>query len=300
VVKRVVYATIGVIILALAGSIPAYLALGQEGGQQANVTITVQPSFGTPGGGGGSAVAIPGCPVGEVATTGRAASTGLVFQDFVIKSFDKRLRLLLNQGTVILTPDGKCPRCIGIHEMTPPPSPPEGARLIGAGYDVAPDLTAFTPPVTIIYSYDPKDIPEGITEENLSIALYDEATGEWMKLECLVDTEAHTITAKISRFNDLAVLVYEPVAAPETTPAPTPTLTPTPIPTPTLTPTPTPTPAEPTPAKTFNWWLIVTIIAALAAAAAIYFYRGRLSPLYQRSVKQSRRWWSQIKRVKKQ
>jgi hypothetical protein len=373
VVKRVVYATIGVIILALAGSIPAYLALGQEGGQQANVTITVQPSFSTPGGGGGSAVEIPGCPAGEVATTGRAASTGLVFQDLVIKSFDKRLRLLLNQGTVILTPDGKCPRCIGIHEMTPPPSPPEGARLIGAGYDVAPDLTAFTPPATIIYSYDPKDIPEGITEENLSIALYDEATGEWMKLECLVDTEAHTITAKIGRFNDLAVLGYEPVAAPAPASFQSDYLTISPGEIETgqtvnisltvtnggectgscpvmlriegvveeikeitleagdsetvsfsvarqlagtysvevngLTgsfevkqPQPTavePTPAEPTPTEPTNWWLIVIIIATLAAAAAIYFYRGRLSPLYQRSVKQSRRWWSQLRRIKR-
>jgi hypothetical protein len=211
VVKKAVYAIIAIIILALAGSLPAYLALGQEGSQQATVTITAQPVYIPPRGGGVPGV-VPDCPAGEVATGNRASSTtGLVFRDFVIKSFDKKFSLFIDQGIVVLTPDGKCPRCIGIHEMTPPPSPPEGAHLIGTGYDVVPDLTAFTPPATIIYSYDPKDIPEGIAEENLSIALRDEATGEWMKLDCLVDTEAHTITAKIGRFNDLAVLGYEPV-----------------------------------------------------------------------------------------
>jgi hypothetical protein len=211
-VRRVVYAIIAIIILVLAGSLPTYLALGQGGDQQATVTVTARPSYGQPVGGGGVPGVAPRCPSGEVATTGRATSGGLVYRDFVIKSFDKKISLFLDQGTVVLTPDGKCPQCIGIHEMTPPPSSPEGAHLIGAGYDVVPDLTAFTPPATIIYSYDPKDIPEGIAEENLSIALRDEATGEWMKLDCLVDTEAHTITAKIGRFNDLAVLGYEPAA----------------------------------------------------------------------------------------
>jgi hypothetical protein len=211
-VKRLVYAIIAIIILILAGSLSTYLALGQGDDQQATVTITARPSYGQSVGGGGAPGVVPGCPAGEVVTTGRATSGGLVFRDFVIKSFDKKFSLFLDQGIVVLTPDGKCPRCIGIHEMTPPPSPPEGAHLIGTGYDVIPDLTAFTPPATTIYSYDPKDIPEGVAEENLSIALRDEATGEWMKLDCLVDTEAHTITAKIGRFNDLAVLGYEPAA----------------------------------------------------------------------------------------
>jgi hypothetical protein len=287
VVKRLVYAIIGIIILALAGSIPAYLASGQEGGQQATVTITAQPDYSPPRGGtprGG-----PVCPAGEVATSSRVTSSGLVFQDFTIRSFDRKFSLFLDKGIVILTPDGKCPKCIGIHEMAPQPAPPEGAHFIGACYNATPDLTAFTPPTTIIYSYDLNDIPEGIAEESLAIALSDAATGEWMKLDCVVDTQTHTITAKIGRFNDLAVLCYEP-AVPEPTTPPPPTLTltttptPTPIPTPTTPPTPPPTPttgelapAEPTPTKPFNWWLTgeITAAAVAVAAAAIYLYRRR-------------------------
>jgi hypothetical protein len=305
VVKRLVYAVIGVIILALAGSIPAYLALGQEGSQQATITITAQPAYSSPGGGGGgggSPVEIPRCPTGEVATGNRVSSTtGLVFQGFVIKSFDKKLSLFLDQGITVLTPDGQCPRCIGLHEMTASPSLPEGAHLIGAGYDAVPDLTAFTPPATIIYGYDPDDIPEGIAEESLVIALRDPATGEWMKLDCLVDTEAHNITAKIGRFNDIAVLGYEP-EAPTTAPTTAPTSPPTSAPE--LTPIPPTTPAIPpetTPTEPFNWWPIGGAIIAVAAAvgAAIYLYRRSLSPLYQRSVNQSRRWWSKLRRTKR-
>jgi hypothetical protein len=300
VVKRLVYAVIGVIILALAGSIPAYLALGQEGGQQAVVTITARPAYGSPGG-GGAPVEIPGCPTGEVATTSRTTSGGLVFQGFVIKSFDKKLSLFLDQGITVLTPDGQCPRCIGLHEMTASPSLPEGAHLIGPGYDAVPDLTAFTPPAIIIYSYDPDDIPEGLAEESLVIALRDPATGEWMKLDCLVDTEAHNITAKIGRFNDIAVLGYEteaPTTAPTTAPTSPPTSAPelTPIP-PT---TPTTSPEETTPTTPISWWLIGVIIAAVAAVTVvIYIYHSRLSPLLQGSVNQSRRWWSKLKRVKR-
>jgi hypothetical protein len=314
VVKRLAYAIIGVILLALAGIIPAYLALGQEGGQQAAVTITARPASGSPGGGGGgSPVEVPVCPAGEVATTGRATSGGLVFQGFVIKSFDKKFSLYLNQGITVLTPDGQCPKCIGLHEMTAPPSLPEGTHLIGAGYDAVPDLTAFTPPATIIYSYDPNDIPEDVAEESLAIALSDPATGEWLKLDCVVDTEVHTITAKIGRFNDMAVLSYEPEM-----PTTAPTIAPTSLPTsaPEITPipptTPTSPPAERTPAKPFNWWPIGGVIAA--AAVTTYLYRGRLSLLlqrsptlrqmsadwYRKSINQSRRWWSRLRRVKKQ
>jgi hypothetical protein len=281
VVKRLAYAITGVIILLMASTIPAYLALGQEGGQQAAVTITAQPASVSTGG-GGSPVEKPGCPEGEVVTTSRTTSGGLVFQGFVIKSFDKKFSIYLDQGITVLTPDGQCPKCIGLHEMTALPSLPEGAHLIGAGYDVVPALTAFTPPATIIYNYDPKDIPEGIAEASLAIALSDPATGEWMKLDCLIDSQAHTITAKIGRLNDIAVLGYEP-EVPTTAPIMAPTTSPAspPTPAPELTPipptTPAISPAETTPAKPFNWWPIGGAIAALvvAAGAAVFLYRRR-------------------------
>lgn len=207
--RRAVYAFIVIIILALIGGFPAYLAIGQGGNESATVTVTATPAYSPPVGGGGWP-GEAGCPAGEVSTAGRATGAGTVTQSFVIKSFDKRFYLFLDEGIVVLTPKGTCPRCIGIHEMTTLPSPPEGAHLVGTVYDVAPDGVTFAPPATLRYSYDPATIPEGISEESLTIASYDSATGEWINLDGVVDTKANTITAKVSQIYDLAVLSYEP------------------------------------------------------------------------------------------
>jgi len=214
-VRRAVYAFIVIIILAFLGGLPAYLAIGQGGNQSATVTVTAQPAYSPPAGVGGVSEARPAeCPTGEVSTAGRITGAGSVTQPFIVESFDKRFYLFLDEGIVVLTPKGTCPRCIGIHKLTTPPPLPDGAYIIGVIYDAVPDGVTFTPPATLKYSYDPNDIPEGIPKESLAIASYDSATGEWINLDGVVDTAANTITAKISQFNDLAVFGYK-AEAPE-------------------------------------------------------------------------------------
>ena len=210
-VPRAVYGVIGIIILAIVGGLPAYVAVGQGGSNEAHVTITATPAFSVGGGGGGGGGGAPECPEGEVATSGRATSGGLVFQPFILRSPDKRFTIYLNEGIVVLTPDGICPQCIGIHDIPQQPPQPQGAQFASLVYDAVPDLTAFTPPATIVYNYDPADIPAEFTAAELLIATSDPATGEWIGLACVVDTEAHTITSQIGRFNDLAVICYEPI-----------------------------------------------------------------------------------------
>jgi len=265
-VRRVVYAFIAITILAFLGGFPAYMAIGQGGGSQTvTVTVTAQPVYTPPGGGGGWGGA-PECPAGEVATTGKTTGAGSVTQPFIVESFDKRFSLILDEGIVVLTPHGTCPRCIGIHKMTTLLPSPEDAYIIGVMYDVVPDDTTFAPPATLRYSYGQNDLPEGVSEETLVIACYDGATGEWIKLDCVVDTESNTITAKISQIYDLAVFGYEAEAP---TPTPTPTPPPTPTPTPSPTPVPTP-PTTPTPTP-INWWLIGGIIAAAVVVGGLTF-----------------------------
>jgi hypothetical protein len=183
---------------------PQPLAMGEGGGVQVTITMT-----GGSGAGGGGFIPPAECPAGEVSTTGRVTPGGVATTLFTVTSFDGRFRLTIDEGTTTLTPHGECPRCIGIHEMTQPPSPPEGAYIIGVMYDVVPDEATFIPPATLRYSYDPAAIPEGISEESLVIAGYDEASGEWIELDGVVDTEANTITAKVSRIYDFAVFGYK-------------------------------------------------------------------------------------------
>ena len=188
---------------------PQPLAMGQGSGVQITITMTGGREEGPPTGGGDWGRR---CPAGETPTVGKVTATGVATQSIVVESFDKRVCLTIDTGTTALTSYGTPLRCIGIHKMTNSASPPEGARIIGVMYDVVPDGATFTPVATLEYSYDPNDIPEGIAEESLVIACYDEASGEWTELDSVVDTEANTVTAKISRFNDLAVLGYEPAA----------------------------------------------------------------------------------------
>lgn len=207
-----------IIILAFVDGFPAYLALGQRESRTAIVTVTAEPAFiyapddGASGGGGGGGAAESECPPGETSTLGKVNSSCSVTRTFVVKSFDGRVRLIIDEGTTLLNPQGECPICIGIHELAPATSPPEGAHIIDVVYDVVPDETTFNPSATLQYSYNPDDIPASIAEESLVIAYYNEASGEWTVLDSVVNTKASTVTAKISRFNDFAVLGYEPAA----------------------------------------------------------------------------------------
>jgi hypothetical protein len=206
------------LILALAVGFPAYMAFGQGGSNIAAVTVTATPNFVTaPGGGGGGGVTPEEgekCPAGEISAVDRTTTQGLIIKTIVVESFDGRFRLIIDEGTVAQTYIGSHLGCIGIHKMEGSPSPPQDAYLIGVLYDVVPDRATFSPPATLEYSYEPSSIPPEVDVQKLVIAAYDEASGGWVKLYSVVDTQAHTVTASIRHFNDLAVFGYGVEAPP--------------------------------------------------------------------------------------
>jgi hypothetical protein len=220
-VKRVVYALILVMVMTLLGGFSGHLLAGLMNNDTSSVTVTViaQPVYSPPGGGGedwDGGVAGEDeeeCPAGTVSTTGLVTDEGIAIETIVVASFDERICLTIEEGTFILTPDGTYPRCIGICEVTTLPPQPEEACIVGCMYDAFPDGAIFDPPATLKFSCDPDDMTEGVDEECLAIACYDPISGEWVKQCCVVDSEAHTITAEVSQFNDFAVLDYEPVPA---------------------------------------------------------------------------------------
>ena len=56
-------------------------------------------------------------------------------------------------------------------------------------------------------SYDPAEIPEGVAEEDLIIAFFDESTGEWVPLDdIVVDTENNTISGTVTHFTIFGIL----------------------------------------------------------------------------------------------
>lgn len=123
------------------------------------------------------------------------------------------LKLTIAEGTVALTENLEPVTQINIMIMDEPPPPPESAHIIGLAYDFQPSGATFEPPLILECCYYPEDIPEGIAEEDLVLAYYDEEAGEWVILECTVHPEENTITALISHFTTFARLGY--MVAPE-------------------------------------------------------------------------------------
>jgi len=222
-VRRAVYALIAIAILAFVGGFPAYLAFGQGGGGGGNhavVTITATPEIvsgdggGGGGGGGEGEEGQTGCPAGEISATDRTTYEGLIIRTIVVESFDGRFELIIEEGTTALTFIGSHLGCVGIHKMEGSPSPPEDAYLISVLYDSVPDRATFNPPAILEYSYEPSSIPPEVDVQRLVIAAYNEGSGQWTLLYSVVDTQAHTVTASISHFNDLAVFGYRAEAPP--------------------------------------------------------------------------------------
>jgi hypothetical protein len=87
-----------------------------------------------------------------------------------------------------------------------PPSPPDNSYIIGLAYKFGPDEATFNPPITITILYDPNSLVNGVSEKSLYIANVDTETGEWVKLQGVVDPETHAITAQVTRFAVLAII----------------------------------------------------------------------------------------------
>ena len=131
---------------------------------------------------------------------------GKLTEDFTAETPDGQGQLTINKGTKALTKTGSRLTALIITEMKEPPAPPPNANAIGLAYDFAPDGATFDPPATLTFTYDPDEIPEGVSPENLVIAIWDEAAEEWVNLVSTVDTATNTISASVSHFTVFTVI----------------------------------------------------------------------------------------------
>jgi len=175
---------------------------------------TLTPGSGGGGGGGGPGPTPSGPPPGTTDVSGIVSTAGIFQESATALSEDRLCTLDIPTGTVGLTAELEPLTEITIVIIDEPPPPPEDANVIGLVYDFGPDGAIFEPPITLTFSYDPADIPEGVAEEDLVIAWYDEATDEWVELEgCVVDPETNTITAPVSHFTAFGAMFIPAPAA---------------------------------------------------------------------------------------
>ena len=78
---------------------------------------------------------------------------------------------------------------------------PEGASTYGEMTLLGPSGLSFSTPVSITVSYDPSDLPDGMSPQELSLLRYDQTLDEWFVLESSVNTADQTITGTTSAFS---------------------------------------------------------------------------------------------------
>ena len=138
-------------------------------------------------------------------------NSGRMLETAIRTSSDEMLTVTIPEGTIALDEDGNPLLTLSVDNDPQPPAPPEDAHIIGLAYDVGPAGATFDPVITLTWKYSPADIPEGVDEEDLVIAYYDEAMGEWVILESVVDTVTNTIEASVSHLTTFASVAVPPI-----------------------------------------------------------------------------------------
>ena len=174
---------------------------GNEASRNWSFSVTTSSGGGGGGGGGGSAAGIT--PVSAYLT-----SSGKFTEDVTAESEDGKVELYIPEDTIGKNKFGALLSSISIVEQENPPDPPQKSNVVGLVYDFGPDGATFDPPVSLTVEYTKSKIPDGVAEENLVVAYWDEDADEWVELEGTVDPENNTVTVEISHFTDFTVLAY--------------------------------------------------------------------------------------------
>jgi len=189
------------------------------------VTIT-QPVI--TGGGGPSGGGLPTLTTNLFGSQGThpISATGMVLYTIVVTSSDGKLKVTIPRYTIARDKFGNPLSSFTVDVDPNPPCPvPEDKRIIGLAYKFGPEGATFAPPIEIVFTYNPGDLDVGALEEELVLALCDVATGVWVPVTSVVDTENNTITVQISHFTTFAiigkgVIVVTPTPPPAPQPPP--------------------------------------------------------------------------------
>ena len=137
----------------------------------------------------------------------KADQHGVFTKDATAESDDGLCKLTINTGTKALDRRGNPLAGVIMVWMREPPAPPPSV-ILGRVYDLRPDGATFDPPITITLAYDPDDIPEGVAENHLVIATFDEEAGEWVNLVSTVDPVTDTVSAPVSHLTAFSAIAH--------------------------------------------------------------------------------------------
>lgn len=131
---------------------------------------------------------------------------GRLISSASLASPDGTVILSMDKGITLLDGDKKPLQQMHLVAVDSLPLPPENTQILGPLYELSPKGSTSSQLLRLTLSYNPKDVPEGVSESNVYIAPYDEGAG-WGKWSYKnVDTDNNRVTTQISSLGRFAVL----------------------------------------------------------------------------------------------
>jgi hypothetical protein len=145
--------------------------------------------------------------VGSISVGSIVDTSGVFEVSANLASSDSNAVITIDAGTTGLNSDNSPLSTITVTRQATPPAPPAGSYFLGIGYDFGPNGATFSKPVRITITYNPAELPAGVSETNLVLAYYDTAAKQWVTIPGgIVNTADHTITVSVSHFTLFSVM----------------------------------------------------------------------------------------------
>lgn len=154
----------------------------------------------------------PVLPAGTTSVASSVLVNGQFTAAVTARSDDNLASVTIPLNTIGRTSSGVALSVITIVKMTVPPAAPTNNAEVGPVYNFGPDGATFSPAVTVSFPYTDSQIPAGADVNKMAIYFRD-STGNWTKLESVVNTTNHTVTAQTTHFTSFAILVPTAPAA---------------------------------------------------------------------------------------
>ena len=131
---------------------------------------------------------------------------GRLLESATLASPDGIVILSIDQGTSLLGKEREPLSSMWLKTESEQSDPPEDSHIIGAVYGLGPQDAILSRALELTISYGPNELPQGVSENDVYIAPYDEDAG-WGKYSYKrVDTERHRVTTQIDRMTRYAIL----------------------------------------------------------------------------------------------
>ena len=150
---------------------------------------------------------------GSISLTGYTDERGHLTQEVTVESADGRAALTITEGTVVKDSEGEPLSTISIAEAEEAPADSPDTQPVSPAYDFRPDGATFDQPVSMILGYDETLVPEGVSEERLTAAVWDPQIEQWQPRNSTVDPLNNTVTTEITHFSIYAVIAQTRPAA---------------------------------------------------------------------------------------